>query len=109
MAPMMADALEGTALVLSDMGDQGAALLNKVGWKNFMRAERGIFRSILLRKEFTGLPLPLMEKEVLKDFSGPTPEWRKAVEALEKARENDVLPALPPAEVPPMPKLPEEE
>ena len=108
VAPMMADAIEGTALILADRPDPGTKLLETIQWKAFMRQERLVFREILLRKEIDGLPLPELEVLEVHDNPGAISKWREAVEKLEKARSNDVLPALPKWEPPAMPELPGE-
>ncbi len=105
VAPMMADALEGTARVMLDEAEAGRALLAKVEWKAFMRQERAAFRQLLVDQQVADLPLPDIESTLPDSDPTETSEWRKAVEKLEKARENDTLPALPPIELPQMPEL----
>jgi hypothetical protein len=107
VAPMMADAIEGAALVLADRPEPGSALLKTIEWNGFMRQERLVFREILLRKKIADLPLPELDVADTKDNPGAISEWRKVIGKLEKARANDVLPPLPRWEPPKMPDLPD--
>lgn len=108
ISPMMADALEGTALALTDSPETALPLLETVDWDRFLRQERVAFREILTSHEIANLPLPLLETTLPDDYDpAEAPAWRKAIEAAEKARETDTLPPLPPLEVPEMPEVPE--
>jgi len=102
--PMMADAIEGCARVLDEQIDPGRERLAKVNWRAFMRQERAFFRGLLQSYEAEQLPLPEMVAREIDDSD--TPAWRQAVERLEKARADDVLPPLPPVVMPAAPELP---
>lgn len=100
VAPMMIQALEGTARVLAGEPEVGRPLLDPVNWRLFMRAEALAFRNLLTRREIRDLPLPPMELLAPPPDPAETPAWRRAVERLEKQRANDVLPELPMPHIP---------
>lgn len=100
VSPMMCDAIEGAALLLSEKTAEGTALLSRVDWKAFLRCEGSAFRRMLVRLELKNLPLPVMETAEAAPDPESIPEWRKAVERLEKERAKDILPALPAPKVP---------
>ena len=101
VAPMMRDALEGTALLLNGQDDQGRTILEKVNWRAFLECEQAAFYAVLVRLQLRGLALPEFKEETVPlTESEDAPAWRKAVENLEKVRSQDELPPLP------MPKIP---
>ncbi|MFZ9938470.1 MAG: hypothetical protein ACO3JG_15640, partial [Luteolibacter sp.] len=100
VAPMMVQALEGTARVLAGQADAGRQLLDRVNWRLFMRVEAHAFRKILTRREISDLPLPPMEMLATPPDPENTPAWRRAVERLEEQRAKDTLPALPIPHIP---------
>lgn len=104
---MMFDALEGSGLVLVGRLDEAKAMLKKVDWKRLLRQEQIAFRRMLLKKEVEDLPLPDLQLDQVIEDPAAFPEWRKAIEKLEKARSQDTLPALPALEKREAPELPE--
>ena len=100
VAPMMIQALEGTARVLAGEPEIGRPLLDPINWRLFMRAEALAFRNLLTRRKIRDLPLPPMELLAPPPDPAETPAWRRAVERLEKQRANDVLPELPMPHIP---------
>jgi hypothetical protein len=100
VAPMMIQALEGTARVLAGETEAGRALLQGINWSTFMRAEVLAFRSLLTRLEVRNLPLPDMAKLPPPPDLDNIPSWKRAVERLERQRAKDSLPALPAPRIP---------
>lgn len=100
VAPMMIQALEGTARVLSGDTDDGRSILQGVNWRAFMRSEALIFRQLLTRLEVKNLPLPDMTQLAAPPEPENIPAWKRAVERMEKERAKDVLPALPIPRIP---------
>ena len=100
VAPMMMDAIEGSARLLVGETKIGTSLIRKVNWRAFMRQERVAFRKILVKLEIAGLPLPEPERPETNADSAELPAWRKTIERFEKERAGDILPALP------IPRLP---
>ena len=113
VSPIMSQALEGTARVLNGETDAGTALLRQVDWTSFMRQERAVFRSILVKLKIAERPPPELANPSADDHPEQIPAWRKAVERLEKDRASDVLPSLPEPRIPgasvPDPLLPKPE
>ena len=110
VSPMMCNALEGTARLLNGETEAGTALLRQVDWPSFMRQERAVFRSLLVKLKISELPLPELTTPTTEEHPEQIPAWRRAVEHLEKDHANDVLPTLPAPRIPgantPNPSLP---
>lgn len=100
VAPMMIQALDGTARVLAGETDAGRTLLQAINWRAFMRAEALAFRNLLTRLEIQNLPLPDITQLPPPPDPEKAPAWRNAVERLEKQRAKDTLPALPVPRIP---------
>lgn len=98
--PPMTQALEGTARILLGQTDAGSEILKSVNWRAFLRIEAVAFNQILIKLQLANLPLPPLEIVKPLPELDDLPAWRKAVERLEKARENDTLPPLPAPKIP---------
>lgn len=100
VSPMMLQAIEGTAMVMTGNTEEGKARLVKVRWPLFLRVETLAFRNLLTALEIKDLPLPDMAQLQPPDDPDKAPAWRAAVERLARERANDTLPALPAPKIP---------
>jgi hypothetical protein len=100
MSPLAWQCLEATSLLLTGDVAAGSDLLKAVNWSDFMDCETVAFRTLLNRPKFKDLPLPAPKPAAPALSDDEIPAWRKAVERLGKARQNDTLPALPAPKIP---------
>lgn len=94
--------IKGSALIDLDQQEEGTRLIASVNWSSFFSKEATALREYLSRLKVRNLVLPAVPTRTSTDNPENTAAWRKAVEALERQRKNDVLPALP------APKMPSE-
>lgn len=93
-------AIKGIALLDLGKKDEGTQLISEVNWSLFFTKEAIALRNYLSRLKVRGLELPAVPVIKASDDPENTSAWRKAVEALERNRANDVLPALPAPKMP---------
>jgi hypothetical protein len=104
VSPLMRNALQGSALIVSGNPELGSPLLATINWRTFLRQESLTFRNILTELELRDLPIPDLADIQPEIDTGTDPDavpaWRRAVERLEKERANDTLPPLPIPRIP---------
>jgi hypothetical protein len=94
------NAIKGGALLDLGKDEEGSNLIAKVEWSSLFHKETSALRSYLSQLKVRGLVLPEAPPNSAIENPEDTAVWRKAVEALERQRAHDVLPALPPPKMP---------